>query len=119
MPRPLSGFGSFMRELLQEIPELAEIIREREPEPGTHKHRCGIEPSHYAYPKGRGKVLRYEFVGGCGLVFEHGNDMAGNRESHVCTNCGRTNYCQYEGRVRPGRGILAVAPRGKVSNNKG
>lgn len=75
----------------------------------THKHRCGFAPTEYAYRR-RHRVMRFRNEGkGCGLVWEHDDDMAGNQDAHRCPNCGVVTYCQYPGRIAPGRGVLPPA----------
>lgn len=86
------------------IEMLASAFSFGEKDTGNHKHRCGVEPERYRFTRRRGRVIRFIRRAGCGLVWEHSDEMAGNHRAHLCPGCGREQYVQYPGRVSPGRG---------------
>lgn len=67
---------------------------------GEHKHRCGYEPFGFL------RTVYRNTGGGCGLVFAHGDENAGNKLAHTCTHCGVDTWWRYEGPLPPGRGLL-------------
>lgn len=80
-----------------------------------HKHRCG-HPKASTIDMFQQMMLEIEGItipkGGCGFVWEHGNNKMDSKAAHKCPNCGKGGWWfRYSGKIKAGNGLVKKAAR--------